>query len=728
MGASMILVERFSITPPERFRLQANADLERLMVEYRGSGFRVNFRGEIWRQVKPNLMELFHGKCAYCESQISHLDFGDVQHLRPKGSVQENSIHSGYYWLAYEWENLLLLCSICGANKRNKFPLIVEADRAFGPNDPLEKEQPLLLDPCHDDPTQHLHFATDSGLIEPLTDRGEATVELVGLNRAALVAERARRIQSLRRELRSAASLSDLELAELLREFVANPAPYAAFARAALDEWLAKQNARLTTRIRAILERDYFEVGDKPLPGAAPTLLALSKDPRESHNPRTGNIQRIEIENFKAIRSLSLDLEATTAAGVGWKVFLGENGAGKSSILEAVALVLAGEDGLSLLDTQPEIILRRPRRHGRRPQEGAIRVWLSTDVEPLELRFSNSRWWFKSGREGSRTLVRGYGATRLLSSDRNAHGESQAAGDGRDVRNLFHPFHRLCNVERWLQGLDDRGFGIAAITLRDILSASGQDFLFSRRGGLVRASDASGVPVPLHQLSKGQQATLALAGDIMWGVMGNRAARGFDPIPGDFGEEAGIVLLDEIDAHLHPRWKMKIVPHLRKAFPYMQFLATTHEPLCLRGLDAGEIVVMRRSETGIAAELVQMSPAGWRVDQLLTSSLFGLNSTIDPDVEVQFQEYYELLRTPDDGLSDGARARRDFLRRALQVHNKLGYTRRDQFIYEVIDEYLAKEVALSPGRERLGFKEETKQRILNIWRRVSAARGENDSD
>ena len=57
---------------------------------------------------------------------------------------------------------------------------------------------------------------------------------------------------------------------------------------------------------------------------------------------------------------------------------------------------------------------------------------------------------------------------------------------------------------------------------------------------------------------------------------------------------SGIVLLDEIDAHLHPRWKMRIVESLRATFSGMQFIVTTHEPLCLRGIKEQEVVVLRR--------------------------------------------------------------------------------------------------------------------------------------
>jgi len=57
---------------------------------------------------------------------------------------------------------------------------------------------------------------------------------------------------------------------------------------------------------------------------------------------------------------------------------------------------------------------------------------------------------------------------------------------------------------------------------------------------------------------------------------------------------SAIVLIDELDAHLHPRWKMRIVSSLRKAFPQVQFIASTHDPLVLRGIRNNEVAVLRR--------------------------------------------------------------------------------------------------------------------------------------
>ena len=89
--------------------------------------------------------------------------------------------------------------------------------------------------------------------------------------------------------------------------------------------------------------------------------------------------------------------------------------------------------------------------------------------------------------------------------------------------------------------------------------------------------------------------------------------------------------------HLHPRWKMQITRTLRRVFPSMQFLVTTHEPLCLRGLVENEVVrvtlIVDPTWTAWHAvfDPIEESPSRYRVDRLLTSAFFGLDTTIDPD-------------------------------------------------------------------------------------------------
>jgi hypothetical protein len=171
---------------------------------------------------------------------------------------------------------------------------------------------------------------------------------------------------------------------------------------------------------------------------------------------------------------------------------------------------------------------------------------------------------------------------------------------------------------------------------------------------------------------------LALACDIMAGA-GGRVE--------DMINAPGVILIDEIGTNLHPRWRMEIVGRLRKTFPAMQFIASTHEPLCLRGLGQGEAAVMH-VHRGIGTLQDNLpSPAGLRVDQLLTSEFFGLNTTIDPETEKQFGLYYDLLER-EGSLTPEEKLELERLQNDLAGKSVLGSSRRDRLILDIIDQFL----------------------------------------
>jgi AAA domain, putative AbiEii toxin, Type IV TA system len=218
-------------------------------------------------------------------------------------------------------------------------------------------------------------------------------------------------------------------------------------------------------------------------------------------------------------------------------------------------------------------------------------------------------------------------------------------------------------------------------------------------------SEGGGARVPLEALSAGFQSVIALATDVMKVVL-----RLWDtPTVAE-----GVVIVDEIGAHLHPRWRMRIVGALRDVFPRVQFLASTHDPLCLRGLADGEVVVLRRSSEGRIVALDDLPPPdSMRVDQLLASEHFGLGSTVDPELDGLFAEFYLLKakRRP----SARERRRLDELREELDGKQLLGTTRRERLIYEATDEYLAHEVDVTDRDDRERLRDETKQRIRAAW-------------
>lgn len=167
-------------------------------------------RGSIKRELYFAKNGPFCGKCAYCECWITDFQHGDIEHFRPKKAVTDIddqpilvsdgtgsavTEHLGYYWLAYEWRNLLPSCQSCNQpnvardgvsgqerriGKRNRFP--VQGKRAWQPGHDLAEEQPLLINPIEEEPSAHLAVDSSNGIMLPKSPRGQACIDVFGLN------------------------------------------------------------------------------------------------------------------------------------------------------------------------------------------------------------------------------------------------------------------------------------------------------------------------------------------------------------------------------------------------------------------------------------------------------------------------------------------------------------------------------------------------------------------
>ncbi len=149
--------------------------------------------------VKKALRKAQRGKCAFCESRVDHISYGDVEHLRPKaGFVQRDGAplqQPGYYWLAYAWSNLFLACQLCNQRfKRNLYPLRNPGQRARSHRDDLTRERPLLLDPGSSDPARHIGFRQEIAYPIRGSAEGQTTIDVLGLNRIELVERRRDRL------------------------------------------------------------------------------------------------------------------------------------------------------------------------------------------------------------------------------------------------------------------------------------------------------------------------------------------------------------------------------------------------------------------------------------------------------------------------------------------------------------------------------------------------------
>jgi uncharacterized protein (TIGR02646 family) len=199
------------------------------------------FKQELWAALKSYLFRLSNGKCAYCEAHVEAVSWGDVEHFRPKSRVEEDTNHPGYYWLAYETNNLFPCCDRCNRAraKMNHFP--VSGPRAMKPEDSLHDEEPLLLNPYLDDPSQHLTFVYDTNACvvraEGLTEKGKTSIVLYHLNRVEL--QKLRHAAVVREIARAALAIGNHTLGAFMSELTSGKLEFSACVRSALYQEIA---------------------------------------------------------------------------------------------------------------------------------------------------------------------------------------------------------------------------------------------------------------------------------------------------------------------------------------------------------------------------------------------------------------------------------------------------------------------------------------------------------
>lgn len=152
--------------------------------------------------VKQALINAQHSKCCFCERLIGK--DGDVEHFRPKQAykqiIGQPLQRPGYYWLAYEWDNLYLSCPSCNQrHKQNLFPLAEPAKRATNHHQSINDEQPLFIDPGKDDPERLIGFRSSVSFAIHGSPRGQATIDNLKLNERSLPEARLQRLKLLKR-------------------------------------------------------------------------------------------------------------------------------------------------------------------------------------------------------------------------------------------------------------------------------------------------------------------------------------------------------------------------------------------------------------------------------------------------------------------------------------------------------------------------------------------------
>lgn len=389
-------------------------------------------------------------------------------------------------------------------------------------------------------------------------------------------------------------------------------------------------------------------------------------------------ISRIRINNVRCFKSLDVRIPRSTDGG--WTVFVGDNATGKSALLRSIAIGLCDEAGAAgLLKESDEGYIRRKcdqasitidlykqgqeaNSQGQKANTYQIRTIITRkhlkrrifrDIVRQRTKPAQFPW--------DELFVSAYGAGRSVAGTGDIAGYSVIDA----VYNLFNYSEGLQNPELTIRRLQERRLG-REIDQQEILKAIQR---FCDVGSIRLTShgivvDGSwGEAMPLRDLADGYRSAFTWIADLIgWSLA-------FRPrVKSSLGVR-GVVLIDEIEQHLHARWQRAAVSDLRELFPNVQFLCTTHSPLIaasvgspLRKQETDSLFVLEEYESeGVTASTHEFM-LGWTMDQVLASRAFKYQMPTTSAYDSAMRDASKLL-----GAKSRTKEEDDFLRHITKI-------------------------------------------------------------
>lgn len=416
------------------------------------------------------------------------------------------------------------------------------------------------------------------------------------------------------------------------------------------------------------------------------------------------HVLSVTIDNLRSIANARLALNDPAERGMLYpnvNVILGNNGAGKSTLLRAIAMgVLAP----SLADSgyRPDSMVRRapaaqggvsrgkaakspppatgraavtlalhpqdwPAGSARLPKKGRLALageitvrgdfesfqWTDLPAQAIAAQLTDTYYQ----RQSPAFFLVGYGATRRVETserlDPTARDKARSPRYAR-VAGLFEDHIALIPLESWLSDFQKRNRGrhTQVIHLINKLLPPNCRLAETAPDGAQRdyLFEMDGTVVPFRALSDGYKAYIGWIGDMLYHVCMN------SPSGKKLTENHGVVLIDEVDLHLHPEWQQTVLPTLSKALPNVQFIVTTHSPLVVGSLEASNLFVLDVTAQGTLVTRRPEKVHGASAEQILLSPYFGLESTRSREVAK------DLRKLADQATGDDPKAALEYLK------------------------------------------------------------------
>lgn len=369
-------------------------------------------------------------------------------------------------------------------------------------------------------------------------------------------------------------------------------------------------------------------------------------------------LRRVRLRNIRGFRDVELDLGEPPRATT---VLIGMNGTSKTSLLRAVAVAFGDRaDADTLLDHPIGHLVT----YGQ--DQGEIEVEL--DVDGVR---SRSRTVLRS--KGDRDVVVsvdrdawpdhlfvcGYGSGRSTSSPKELLGRLTDS-----TRSLFAYNTPLASIELTLSQLQRvlprRDYNRWVKQLMAIIGLTDEKIVFKRTGGVaVQGASTNGQPIDLMAWADGYRLTLLWLTDVVANAVRVGALAPSEGL-------SGIVLVDEIDQHLHPSMQAALVPALAAGFPGLQVIATTHSPMVALGVQPDQLIPLQRQDDGSVVPGAGGDFGHWSVEDMFADGRMFGTSPYSPRVQKLLDDYQALAMKPKAERT--AAETRSLRRLAREVH------------------------------------------------------------
>jgi energy-coupling factor transporter ATP-binding protein EcfA2 len=341
------------------------------------------------------------------------------------------------------------------------------------------------------------------------------------------------------------------------------------------------------TRLNLALPRPHFGAEETEV-NDVPTLLPV-------------HLKSVELTDVGRLRKLTISPNPSDKTLGQWVVILGPNGSGKSTLLKSIALSLRNLKNPAIW---PRGTFGSVWRHITKGNASASEAFIEISMND-DRSFKSTIQSDDAGRSlqtPTRTgtspfPVFAYGCRRGSALGGGAREVNLNSDDGPEIATLFDEDSYLVHAETWLVSLEGdalktsrsaRVFGAVIDALKDLLDLEAIEVVDKK----VWAKEKNGPRLHISSLSDGYLTTAGWFLDLVARWVEHPDRRTVDPDEQFLKGMTGLVLIDEIDLHLHPQWQMDVIARTRRVLPRMSFWVTTHNPLCLVGAKAEEIWIL----------------------------------------------------------------------------------------------------------------------------------------